>query len=206
MNNEIKKNILEFLNGRTPNWVSENTFNVHDINIDEKFQEAMKILQDDGLIEKQIDHRVNIKKPMNYYRIKSFNNLLIRDYIQVGNTKVPRLLSEASPGYLPEDFNEAIEQLAIYANGLEKRLENRIKEQQKSYWAQTISVFSILAALLAVILGNAPKLSTNQFYYKGFWYSLGQNFAVLIPFCSILVLFALLMWYILIHKEINTRK
>lgn len=200
MNNEIKNNILELLNDRAPNWVSEITFITHDINVDENFQEAIKELQADGLIEKRIDPRKKIAKPMNYYQVKSFNNLPIRDYIQIGNTKVIRLLSEADPGFLPEDFNDAIEQLAIYADKLEKRSENRIKEQQKGYWAKTISVFTILAALLAIILGNAPKLNTSQFYYLGFWFSLGQNFVLLIPFCSILVLFALLICYILRRK------
>jgi len=46
----------------------------------------------------------------------------------------------------------------------------------------------------------ASKLNVSQFYHQGFWYSLGQNFAVLIPFCFILIVFALLMWFILTRK------
>ena len=200
MNNELKNKILELLNNRAPNWVNEITFNTYDIPYDENFREAIEKLQADGLIEKQRDLRTKIAKPMNYYRVKSFRNLPIKDYIEIGNTKVPRVIGEGSPRYLPEDFNEAIEQLAIYADNIEKRSEDRIREQQKGYWAKTISVFTILVGLLAIILGNAPKLSTSQFYYRGFWYSLGQNFAVLIPFCLILIAFALLMWFILTHK------
>jgi hypothetical protein len=197
MDDEHKNRILNLLNNRAPNWVSEITFDANDINVNEDFQGAVKKLQDEGFIEKKVDPRSRIAQPMNYYRVTSFKNLPIRDYIQIGNRKVPRLLTEGSPGFLPEDFNEAIEQLAKYAKELESRLENRIKEQQRSYWAKTISVFSILAALLAIILGNTPRLNTNQFYYQGFWNSLGRHFSLLIPFCSILIVFALLMWFIL---------
>jgi len=43
--------------------------------------------------------------------------------------KIPRLLSESGPRFIPEDFNESIERLAIYADEVEHRAENRIKNQ-----------------------------------------------------------------------------
>lgn len=197
MDNEVKNKILELLIDKAPNSVSKIILNAHDIHDDENFQRAVKELQDDGQIVKETDPRKEIAKPMNYYRIKLTENLPIKDYIKIGDTKVPRLLSIEKPSFLPENFNEAIEQLAKYADKLEERLENRIKAQLKNYWAKTISVFTILVGLLAIILGNAPKLNASQFYHQGFWYSLGQNFAVLIPFCFILIVFALLMWFII---------
>lgn len=200
MNNEVKNKVLGLLNYKAPNWVSELIFNAHDIPADENFQRTIEKLEGDGLIEKQIDLRTRIEKPMNYYRIKLTKNLAIRDYIKIGDTKIPRLLSESGPRFLPEDFNESVERLAIYADEVEHRIENRMKNQLKDYWAKTITVFTILAALLAIILGNAPTLNTSQFYDQGFWYSLGQNFAVLIPFCLILIIFALLMWFIITRK------
>jgi len=89
MNNEVKNKILGLLNYKAPNWVSELIFNAHDIPDDENFQRTIEKLEGDGLIEKQIDLRTKIEKPMNYYRIKSTKNLAIRDYMKIGDTKIP---------------------------------------------------------------------------------------------------------------------
>jgi len=66
MNNEIKNKIMKLLNNKAPNWVSELTFNAHNIPDDENFRETIKKLEADSLIEKQIDLRTKIAKPMNH--------------------------------------------------------------------------------------------------------------------------------------------
>ena len=199
MNNEMKNRILDLLINRAPNWVSEIILDAHGIHCDENFKRVIKKLESTGQIEVKEDPRGEKASPITYYRVKSTEDLLIRNFIKIGDVKVPRVLSIQKPSLFPEDYNEAIEQLAVYTDSLEKSFENRIKDQQKNYWAQTISIFAILVGLLTIILGNAPTLSSKQSTYQGFWNTLGKNFAVLIPFCSILIIFALLMWFIIMH-------
>jgi len=197
MKQNLKNELVHFLIDRNPNWVSEAIIKNHVPKYnDTAIKNALQELCDAGFVKKEIDPRQGQIKSVDYYRI-ILDNLDIRETIKVGDIEFPRILSLEKAQFLPENFNEQIQQLAKYSKSLDDyaaKLE-RIEKEQKNYWAKTITVFTILLGLLAVVLDKLPRTITTP--SLGLKDSLWQNFVPLIPFCSIIIVFALVIYFVI---------
>ena len=72
----------------------------------------------------------------------------------------------------------------------------KIEIEQRSYWAKTVAVFTILLGLFVVIFDRMPALTTSQSI--GIPNLLWQNFIVLfIPLTIIIIVFAIVIYVIL---------
>jgi len=198
MDEKLKNEILNILIRKNPNWVNESIIKHNLTNYDaHSFEAVMGELCQNEQVEKDVDRRSNMTEPVTYYKMKSTSNLPIRNSIIIGEVEVPRVLSCEKPRYFPENINESLEHLAKYSKSLhdyESKLQ-KVEKEQRNYWAKTISIFTILAGLLAVILDRLPKTVTDpELEIK---HLLWQNFLPLIPFCLITIIFALVIYFIL---------
>jgi len=197
MKQNLKNEIVRLLIDRNPNWVSEAIIKNHVSKCnDTAIKNALQELCDADFVKKEIDPRQGQIKSVDYYRI-ILDNLDIRETIKVGNIEFPRILSLEKLHLLPENLNEQIQQLAKYSKSLDDyaaKLE-RIEKEQKNYWAKTITVFTILLGLLAVVLDKLPRTITTP--SLGLKDLLWQNFVPLIPFCSIIIVFALVIYFVI---------
>ena len=200
MAKDLKDDILRLLIDRVPNYVNERVLRrhlpAHDAS---EFEGAVENLTNNKIIDKFVDKREPIGRPIAYYRISSMNNLPIRESYSYGDLELPRVLSTSAPKMLPGDFDEVVCQLAEYANSLETRFEDLVKKERDAYWAKTISIFTIFVGLLAVVFqamskGGPDARSAGQM-------SCWQVFAVqqvveLIPLTIIFLVFALVLRWI----------
>src|SRR5688572_29572470 len=122
----LKKNpnaeIVRILADRIPNFVSEvkiqgrlGQFS------DDLISAALAQLLQENAIETRVDGRKMTGRPISYYRLKNSGSVPVRETIKLVDLTIPRLLSDSSPQFLPETFNEAIEAIEIHANTLEAR-------------------------------------------------------------------------------------
>jgi hypothetical protein len=184
--------VLRLLTDRAPNSVSELVIRQRLPAFGaETLSEALDHLAGTERVEMQPDPRPGLDRPINYYRLKSYQNLPIRHTIKVGDQEIPRVLSVSSPRFLPEDLNEQIERLAEYTDTLEKRFADLVKEEQRGYWANVVTIFGVFVSLLTLIIVGLPKITTDP--SLPFWQVVELNFAQLLPVASILAAFVLLL-------------
>jgi hypothetical protein len=192
VNLKTKDAILNLLTERAPNFVNENVIRSRLAKYKEDaINEAIEELVSTDRIEKQIDERKEIGRPVQYYRFKSFENIPIRDTIKVGEVEIPRILSWASHRFFPEDYNETVERLAEYTDSLEKRFSDLVKEEQRKYWARIISVFGVFVSILSFVLVGLPKIQTDP--SLPFWNVFLFNLAQILPLAAVLALFVIVL-------------
>ncbi len=192
MNLKTRDAVLKLLTERAPNFVNEHVIRSRLAKYDEDaINEVIEELVRADRIEPQLDERKESGRPVKYYRLKSFENILIRETIKVGEVEVPRILSWAMSRFLPEDYNETIERLAEYTNSLEKRFSDLVKEEQGKYWARIINVFGVFVAILSFILVGLPKIQTDP--SLPFWNVFLFNLAQILPLAAVLVLLVIVL-------------
>jgi len=184
--------IIELLIRRAPNWVNKEVIRERLSERDEPAISAAisDMIQSQRIVE-ETDQLPGVGNVVRYYRLSSYEGIPIRDSIEVGSIKVPRLLARSKITLFPEDFNEAIERLAEYATGLERRFAELVKEEQRTYWATIVSVFGVFVAVLALVLTGLPKITTDS--SLPFWKIVELNGAQLLPMALVLALFVLVL-------------
>jgi hypothetical protein len=117
MEADVKTDTLMMLLARIPNWVSERTVRSRiSYATAADVERVLEALHAAGDVERKADPGGAI-----YYRLMRREGLPIRKTITIGDTEIPRLLANSSPEFLPEHFNDAVEQLAELSTTLERR-------------------------------------------------------------------------------------
>ena len=193
MRGKPEDQILRVLIDRNPNHVSRETINRL---LSKKFDsaqldEGFKVLCESEKIETSIDPRENSGLPITYYRIKDQSLYPVRPSITLGDMDVPRLLSYASPRYLPETLNEQIELLADYTENLEKRFGKVVEKQPRRYWANLIGIFGALLSVMALVITGLPKITVSStMTFKEVFL---VNSAQVLPVALVLALFVVVL-------------
>lgn len=188
--------ILRLLIDRAPNWVNEGMLRERLSGHGEAAVTAgIRALVDANRIIEEIDQRAGFDRAVRYYRLSQLEGVPIRDAIKVGDVEVPRLLSESNPKYFPEDFNETIERLAEYTAGLQRRFAELVKQEQRRYWANIVSIFSVFVAVLALIIVGLPQIRTDP--SLSFCRIVALNSAQLLPLAVVLAIFVLVLRWVI---------
>jgi len=191
MEDDLETLVLEILLARIPNWVSEQMVRsrVGYATPDEVTQ-ALADLVAAGDVETEIDPTGII-----YYRLMRREGLPVRRTVKIGDREIPRLLENSSPKFLPEHFNDAMEQLAELSTTLEQRFKRLVAEEQRRYWANVVGIFSILVSVLALILTSLPKIVSDP--NLPFGAALLMNLSQILPLALVLtVLVVALRWIV----------
>lgn len=155
----------------------------------------------DDLVREQTVEKSSASLPGNtlhyYYSLRAEKTIKIRKIIQIGNTAVPRLLTQKSAN--PEDINESVEALAKYADGLEERFKEITSREREAYWGNLIIVFGIFVTIFAFITNSfkSVKLVGNNNFLEAAL----QNLVILIPLAVVLLLFILLLSFLFRSKK-----
>ncbi len=128
-------------------------------------------------------------KETQIYKLSNLNNIVIREYINVGSSKFRRILS--NDPILPEAINMQVEQLSDYTNNLEERFSKIVATKLKSYWANIITIFGIFIALLSFIFTTVNKIQILESW--SFFDIFLYNTAQILPVAIILVGFSILL-------------
>lgn len=190
MGEDLKTVILEILLARIPNWVSEQTIRSRvGYDTSNKVAAALIELHTLGHVEREID-----PGGITYYRLKQHEGLPVRKTIKIGDREIPRLLESSSPKFLPEHFNDAMEQLAELSTTLEQRFRRLVAEEQRRYWANVVGIFSILVSVLALILTSLPKIVSDP--TLPFGAALLMNLSQILPLALVLAVLVLVLRWI----------
>jgi hypothetical protein len=184
--------IVRLLMDRAPNLVSELIIRQRLKRYDgSAISDALQKLINGGKITVEEDHRDKRAPSVNYYRLTSYDGIPVRDSIILGDQEIIRVLSISSPRFLPEDLNEQIERLAEYTNGLERRFADLVREEQRGYWANIVTVFGVFVSILTLIIVGLPKITASPSLspWTLVWLNLGQ----LLPIAVVLALFVFLL-------------
>lgn len=191
MAERVEDAIVRFLMDRAPNLVSEPVIRQRMKRYEASvISEALQKLTDDGKIVAEEDHRDRRAPSVNYYRLTSYDGPF-RDSITLADQEILRVLSYSSQRFLPEDLNEAIERLAEYTSGLERRFADLVRKEQRDYWANIVTVFGVFVSILALIIVGLPKITADPCLspWTLVWLNLGQ----LLPIAVVLALFVFLL-------------
>ncbi len=191
MGTDLKTDILMILLARIPNWVSEQTVRSRvGYASAAEVQRVLDALHVAGDVEREADPGGGT-----YYRLGRRDGLPIRKTIKIGDSEIPRLLADSSPRFLPEHFNDAMEQLAELSTALERRFRRVVAEEQRRYWANVVGIFSILVSVLALILTGLPKIVSDP--TLPFWSVVLMNLSQILPLAVVLaVLVLVLRWVV----------
>ena len=85
------------------------------------------------------------------YMLSSYDSLPVREFVAVGDIKVPRLLSDERAR--PEELNIFVEVLARRMLQIESETETKLDERLKSYWANIVTLFGAFIGVFALIVG-----------------------------------------------------
>jgi len=143
----------------------------------------------DGQVESRDDPRPETGLSTQFYRLRSFQNLPIRETIRLGDVEMPRLMSDSSAGTFPEIYNEALEILAEYNRSLEARFERMVRTQERKYWANVVGLFGVFVSVLALVIVGLPKITTDP--TLPFWSVFWLNVAQILPVALVLAVFVL---------------
>jgi hypothetical protein len=125
------------------------------------------------------------------YQLPSYENLPVKEYISIGDLKVPRML--ANDTARPESVNIFYETLAKRILIAEVNAEKKFEEKLKSYWGNVITLFGAFIGVFSLIVGflKTIPITENATFSSVFWLSTAQ----VIPFAIVLVFFvAILKW------------
>lgn len=124
-----------------------------------------------------------------HFNLTSYENVPVKDYIDIGGVKVPRLLAYDRPR--PEDLNIFIEALAKRSLSLEVEFESRLDAKLRDYWSNIIVLFGIFVAVFSIVVTFVGKVEVRQ--DSTFMQILLINFAQVIPIAMVLGSFVWLL-------------
>lgn len=159
-----------------------------------KLIEGVNASQIESFLNEMIDDGLAVKrqgqgKIKDDYNLVSYNNIPSKEYITIGDIKVPRLL--ANDRARPEDINIYIESLAKKSVELENNIESTIDERLKGYWANIIVLFGIFIGLFSLIITFVDKVKIDA--SQSFWSVLSLNLAQVLPLAIVLGGFVFLL-------------
>jgi hypothetical protein len=122
------------------------------------------------------DGRVIMRPGKRYsdYVLPSYDGLPVREYVAIGDIKVPRLLSDERAR--PEELNIFVEVLARRIVQIEQEAEKRLDERLKNYWANVVTLFGAFIGVFSLIVGflKTVPLETNSTFWSVFIQSSAQ--------------------------------
>lgn len=123
------------------------------------------------------------------YALPSYDGLPVREYVAVGDIKVPRLLSDERAR--PEELNIFVEVLARRMIQIELEAEKNLDERLKSYWANVVTLFGAFIGVFSLIVGflKTVPLEANS----TFWSVLILSSAQVLPLAIMLGAFVWLL-------------
>lgn len=123
------------------------------------------------------------------YVLPSYESMPVRQYLAVGDIKVPRLLSDDRPR--PEELNLFVEVLAERILQLETEAEVKLDDRLKSYWANVVTLFGAFIGVFSLIVGflKVVPIEANSTFWSVFFMSSAQ----VIPLAIVLGLFVWLL-------------
>lgn len=190
MGADLKADILMILLARIPNWVSEQTVRSRvGYATAAEVQGVLAELHTAGDAEREADPGGDT-----YYRLMRRDGLPIRKTIKIGDSEIPRLLADSSARFLPEHFNDAVEQLAELSTTLERRFKRVVAEEQRRYWANIVGIFSVLVSVLALILTGLPKIVSDP--TLPFWSAVLMNLSQILPLAVVLAFLVLVLRWV----------
>ncbi len=187
---KIENRIIDVLRFRAPNAVVDLIIydELKDIDND-KIDKALK-----NLLEKEMIQELNAKSKS--FKLSNYDYINIRETIYLGDKKIPRL--RTGDNSRVEDINYAMESLAQYADTLENKFERKLNKQIQSYWINIISIFGVFIALFSFII----KISNQEIKTgNGFWCTIADGFANLLPLIVLLTVLLLLIKILFINKN-----
>jgi hypothetical protein len=195
MKGEAESKILSLLNNRAPNFVPESTILRRVPGYPaEEMRDALRGLAERDIIETRDDPHPATGSPEIYYRPKRLDGIPIRTTIRIGDTDIPRLLSDSKPSLFPETLNEQVEALAEYAANLEKRFADLVRQELKEYWATMVGILGVVVAILALVIAGLPKIQTDP--TLPFFRVVLLNLAQLLPLAIVLALLVLTLHWV----------
>lgn len=144
----------------------------------------------DKFLKSLLDKGALFSRDEGVYRLSSYKNIPIREYISFGDFQIPRLLDNTTAR--AEDINYLIESLASYVLTLQKQSEKRILDERNKYWVDTITFFGLFIAIFSLIIGfkdNIKITDPSIGYGKIFLYRLVQ----ISPLAIVLFVFIILL-------------
>ncbi len=148
---EIKNKVLEEIRRRAPNEVREDTVLRSLSKYDPgAVTAALQELVGQEAIRQEVHPAPAIGRALNVYSLASYLNVPIEEYIQVGDTKVPRQIT--TDKIRAEDLNEMVEALSEYSKSLEMRFQEIVRKETRGYWANIITLFGLFIALFSLIV------------------------------------------------------
>ena len=119
------------------------------------------------------------------YQLRSYENLPVREYVSVGNLKVPRLIAQDFAR--PEELNIFFEVLAQRLIEVEAEAQRKFDEKLQSYWGNIVTLFGAFIGVFSLIVGflNTVPLEAKA----DFWNVLALSSAQVLPLALILGLF-----------------
>lgn len=191
-NRSTENAIIRLLMERAPNWVNDRVLKrtLPDIS-DGILTGAIDQLINSGKIVRAEDSRGGHVDTVVYYRPASYEGMPVKDVIKFEDVEINRLLASGNPVFFPEEFNEAVENLAKHANGLQERFQRLVRKEQQKYWGNIISIFGVFISILAFILVGLPKITTEPTlsFCKVVVLNLGQ----LLPLAVVLAIFIVVL-------------
>jgi hypothetical protein len=191
----VEDAIRKLLTDRAPNLVRESILRGRLSSYDSPaIISALDTLVKNGSIREEMDMQGSIGRAVRYFSLPSFSNVAIRESIRIGDSEVPRVLSESSVKYLPENLNETVERMSEFAGGLERRFEEILRKQLREYWATIVTVFGVFVAIIALVTASLPRIATGP--SQRFWDVLWLNLAQVIPVALVLALFVIALFLV----------
>jgi len=110
------------------------------------------------------------------YILPSYEGLPVREYVAIGDIKVPRLLSDERAR--PEELNIFVEVLSQRILQIERESEKRLDERLKNYWANVVTLFGAFIGVFSLIVGflKTVPLETNSTFWSVLVLSSAQIF------------------------------
>ncbi len=106
--------------------------------------------------------------------LPSYDNIPVREYVAVGDIKVPRLLNDERAR--PEELNIFVEVLARKIQQIELEAEKKLDNRLKAYWANIVTLFGAFIGVFALIVGflKTVPLEENSTFWSVFILSSAQ--------------------------------
>jgi hypothetical protein len=188
-----KNSILILLLERSPNFVSGFIVRSRLPEYDEAtILSALSSLVSDRKINSSTGISASVES---YYALTGYSDIPIRRYIRVGDTDIPRVTADTPVIYFPENFNEAVERLAEYSAGIEKRFEETFAKQLRDYWTTLVTVFGVFVAILAFVIVGLPKIAIDS--SRNPWDVFVINLVQVIPVALVLAAFVLVLRFVI---------
>jgi hypothetical protein len=123
------------------------------------------------------------------YVLPSYEHIPVREYVAIGNVKVPRML--AGDTARSEDVNIFFEVLARRLVEIEAEAQAKFDEKLKSYWGNIVTLFGAFIGVFSLIVGFLKTIPMEP--NASFWSVLAVSSAQVIPLAVVLGAF---VWFL----------